>query len=276
MPQHENLSLSIVLAVHNEERNLPRCLESVQRLDAEIVIVDGESTDRTAAIARKFGAEVIETTNKQNFHINKQMAIDAASGDLILQLDADEAVDQELIAFIRQLQQTRRPDDDTQPVAWYLRRKNFFLGRWLRKGGQYPDAVIRLFLAGKAELPMEHVHEQLRVHGETGTAEGHLLHFPNPTFSNYLRTSFDRYTTWTAQKLYERELEITLRNSLNYLVWKPSVTFLQLYLRHKGILDGLQGFIFALGSALHHPVAYLKLWERYELERRQEQTEERT
>ena len=91
--------ISVVLAVHNEEANLPRCLDSVKDFADEIVIVDGESTDKTLEIARQYKAIVISTTNKANFHINKQMAMDAAKGNLVLQLDADEAVDEELKRF---------------------------------------------------------------------------------------------------------------------------------------------------------------------------------
>ena len=85
--------LSVVLAVHNEEKNISRCLQAVKAFADEIIVVDGESTDKTASFAKEVGARVVSTTNKQNFHINKQIAMDAAKGDLILQLDADEVVD---------------------------------------------------------------------------------------------------------------------------------------------------------------------------------------
>ncbi len=232
------------------------------------MIVDGESTDDTVAIAKEFESTVIKTTNKQNFHINKQMAIDAATGELLLQMDADEAIDPQLATFIKHIAATRTLDDDQQPVAWWLNRKNHFLGHWMRKGGQYPDPVIRLFLRERAQLPMEDVHEQMRVDGETGVADGHLLHYPNPTYSNYLRTSFDRYTSWTAQQWYDNGRGTSWGFGVEQLIWRPLESFFQRYLRHKGFMDGLVGFIFAVSSALHHPVAYLKLWELEERARR--------
>lgn len=126
--------ISVALATHNEAKNLERCLLSVKGIADEIVIVDGESTDDTVAITRKFGAKIINTTNKANFHINKQMALDAVSGQLVLQLDADEEVDDELKKFILKTHQEilqRSPDDNlSQPVAWYLKRKNLFLGHF--------------------------------------------------------------------------------------------------------------------------------------------------
>ena len=228
------------------------------------MVVDGESTDDTVQLARKFGAKIINTTNKANFHINKQLAIEAATGQLILQLDGDEAVDAELAQFINQLKQTLAESDISafQPSAWWIKRKNLFLGKFLTKGGQYPDPVIRLFIQGKAKLPQKDVHEQMVVDGEVGWAEGHLIHYSNPTFEDYLR-KFNTYTSFKADQLHEQRLAITLGSGLNYLLWKPITTFGSLYIRHRGYVDGLSGFVFALFSGLHHSVAFLKLWEKY-------------
>lgn len=267
--------ISVVLATHNEAKNLAACLETVRDWADEIIIADGESTDETVKIGKSFGAKIISTTNKANFHINKQLAMDAASGQLILQLDADEQVDAELAEFIQKLHATLATKNfqpsEGEPVAWWLRRKNFLLQRWLSKGGQYPDPVIRLYLQGKAELPQQDVHEQMRVHGKTATAEGHLLHYSNPRFSDYLR-KFNTYTSFKAQQLFEKKLPLTFANSCNYLVWLPITTFFSIYLRHRGYVDGLAGFVFASWSGLHHAFAYLKLWELYELKKLATQT----
>ncbi len=253
--------ISVVLATYNEEKNIKRCLEAVNDWVDEMVVVDGSSTDQTRAIATQLGARVIKTTNKPNFHINKQMAMDKAEGDLILQLDADEVVDQDLKQFILDLhQQLQQDPEKVSDSAWYLKRKNLLMGRWLKKGGQYPDPVIRLYLKGKARLPQEDVHEQMQVDGSTGWAQGHLLHYANPTFNDYWR-KFNTYTSFKAQQLKEQGVRLNLLTSLDYLILKPIVTFLKLYLRHKGFIDGFPGFVFALFSGLHHHVAYLKLWE---------------
>jgi glycosyltransferase involved in cell wall biosynthesis len=256
--------LSVVLATYNEESNITRCLEAVVEIADEIIVVDGSSTDETAKLARAAGARVLNTTNKPNFHINKQLAIDEAKGELILQLDADEIVDDELQSFISRLHDKLTTSPNwTGPVAWYLQRKNHFLGSFLRKGGQYPDPVIRLFLKGKANLPQKDVHEQMSVDGETATAEGHLLHYSNPSFADYLR-KFNTYTSFTAQSAFKKETAISAGNTVEWFVIKPLSTFFTLYLRHKGFVDGVPGFVFALMSGLHHPVAYLKLWELHE------------
>jgi len=254
--------ISVVLATHNEEANLIRCLDAVKPWADEIIIVDGESQDATVALAKKAGAKVISTTNKANFHINKQLAMDAAKGDLVLQLDADEVVDLELATFIKSLQQRLDRSEKLEFSAWWLKRKNHFLGQFLSKGGQYPDPVIRLYQRGKACLPQKDVHEQMVVEGEVGWAAGHLLHYSNPTFSEYLR-KFNTYTSFKAQQLAEEKCSLNFFTALSFLVFKPIITFTSLYFRHRGYVDGLPGFVFALFSGLHHAVAYLKVWEIY-------------
>jgi len=249
-------TLSVVLAIHNEAENLERCLKPVQEIANELIIVDGESTDDSVAVAKKLGARVISTTNKSNFHINKQMAMDAAQGDLVLQLDADEVVDQELKRFISQLLSKQLPD---QPKAWSLKRKNYFFGRFLTKGGQYPDPVIRLYQNGFARLPQKNVHEQMQVDGRTEMADGHLLHYANPDFATYMR-KFNTYTSFEAE-LVHAQLETQHFFLVRYWILKPLNTFFSLFLRHRGYVDGMAGFVFALMSALHHPFVYLKVKE---------------
>ena len=117
--------ISVVLAVFNEEKNIRECLESVKWAD-EIIVVDGTSTDKTVEIVKEFTPHVFETDNKQIFHINKNMAMEKATGDWVLQLDADERVTKELKDEIFQV-----IESDPPYAAFYLPRKNFFLGRFL-------------------------------------------------------------------------------------------------------------------------------------------------
>ncbi|MEN8252832.1 MAG: glycosyltransferase family 2 protein [Patescibacteria group bacterium] len=263
--------ISVVLATHNEEKNLSRCLESVRAFADEIIVVDGESSDDTVKIAKKFKSKLIKTTNKANFHINKQMGMDRARGKLILQLDADEVVDEALKNFILELNNKLEASSYKQilnfkissselPVAWWIKRKNLFLGRWLKKGGQYPDPVIRLYINGYAKLPKKDVHEQMKVNGKVSWAKGHLLHYSNPEFKDYME-KFNRYTSFKAQQLETKKVKVNMKNSFLYLIWMPLSTFFSLFIRHKGFIDRVAGFVFALFSGLHHAVAYLKLWE---------------
>lgn len=255
--QHKH-SLSVVYATFNEEKNLAKSLESIVDLADELIVVDGESTDGTVAIAKKYGAKVISTTNKPIFHINKQMAMDAAKGDWVLQMDADEVVDPDMRKNIISILNTE--DLAAVSVAYWLKRKNWFLGKFLTKGGQYPDPVIRFYQNGKAHLPMKTVHEQMEVDGEVGWLNGHLMHYNSPTFSDYLRKA-NTYTSLTAKELEEKGVEISFASTLLYCFWKPIAIFFSLYFRHKGFMDGFSGFVFALFSGLHFPLAYIKLWE---------------
>ncbi len=250
-------TVSVVMATFNEERMIEKSLRSVAGFAKEIIVVDGSSTDQTVKLAKDAGAQVFSTTNKPNFHINKQMAMDKATGDLVLQLDADEVVDDELASFITQI---ASDIDGFADNAWYIRRRNFFLGHFLTKGGQYPDPVIRLYKRGQAKLPQRDVHEQMAVTGSVGMAAGHLIHYANPTFTDYLR-KFNTYTSFKAEQLLEQKVEVSWFNTWRYIVWLPLQTAFLLFIRHKGFVDGIPGFVFAIMSGLHHAVAYLKVWE---------------
>lgn len=239
--------LSVVLAVFNEEENLKDCLESIRELAWEIVVVDGGSKDKTLEIAKEYGAKIIQTNNPPNFHINKNKAIDASSGDWILQLDADEVVTEELKNEIKQTISKERGYN-----GYWIKRKNFFLGRFLKKGGQYPDYTLRLYRRGLGRLPGKDVHEQAEVLGETGYLKNDLLHLRDKTFAIYIER-FNRYTDLISSKINKPSL-------LDYMFVKPSFWFLKAYIRHRGYLDGFPGFIFALFSSLRFPVAYLKFW----------------
>ena len=253
---HNTIKLSVALATFNEEPNIKECLNSIKGLAQEIVVVDGSSIDKTAEIARSFGAKVIITTNKPLFHINKEQAIDECQGNWVLLLDADEVVPQDLAEEIKKVIQ----EDLSTPVAYWLKRRKMFLGRWIKKGGQYPDPVIRLFKKGKAFLPCQSVHEQMKVDGETGWLKNDLIHLPTRSFASYL-TKDNRYSTLTALEMKNEKLKINFFSFWKYFFWEPNKIFFSIYFRHKGFMDGFSGLIFALYSGLHVTNAYIKYWE---------------
>ncbi len=251
--------LSIALAVYNEADNLGACLETVKDLASEIVIVDGASSDATIQVAEKYGAKVIKEINRTNFHINKQIAIDACQGTWILQLDADERISSMLSKEIRSVIDAPLQG---QPDAYYLKRRNYFLGRWMSKGGMYPDPVIRLFQKGKAHLPQASVHELMEVAGPTKWLSEDLLHIADPTFSRYLRRS-NRYTTLQAEAwLKDGNIGMGNWSIILYTILKPLWRFGEIYFRHKGFMDGFPGFVFALYSGIHITSSYIKYWEK--------------
>lgn len=244
--------LSVVLATFNEERNIADCILSVKDIADEIIIFDESSSDKTRKIAKELGADVYKVNHEAIFHVTKQKAIDKASCEWILQMDADERLTEELREEI--CERINRPEEE---VAYYIKRKNYFLGRWMIGSGMWPDPVIRLFRRGKAELPQKSVHEQMKVNGKTGTLVNPMNHLTAPSFSKYL-VNANRYTTLTALELLQQKLKINIISFTNWVFIKPLIRFLTLYFRHKGFLDGFPGFIFDLYSGFHYPIAFFK------------------
>lgn len=256
--QHSKSSrtrISVVLAARNEEANINQCLESVRGLADEIIVADEQSTDATPSIAKKFKAKVISVPHQDNFHITKNIAIDAAHGDWILQLDADEVVSPELA---REIQSHLEGGNMN---GYWINRKNWFLTRFLTKGGQYPDPTLRLYRRGKGRLPAVDVHEQAVVDGPVGHLQHDLLHYHHTTFSKYM-DGLNRYSSFAASQMQDHNDPLGVWPAIDYLVIKPASTFLNIYFRHLGIVDGYPGFIFAFFSGLTHAVAYIKYWQR--------------
>src|SRR3989344_2009848 len=255
-------TLSVVLATFNEEKNLASCIESFKDIADEIIIVDGASTDKTVEIAKKYGAKVKITTNKENFHINKQMAIDIATSDWVLQMDADEQVSPELAQEIKSILNHQPSTINHQQInGYWMPRKNWFLGRFLMKGGQYPDYTIRLYRNGKGKLPQKDVHEQAVIDGKVGYLKSALLHYPYKNFSHYLK-KWNFYNNFYSHQIKEEQktknfLQKTFYGFM-YLLVRPAHWFFTTYFRHKGFMDGWQGFLFSFVSALRFPVSYIK------------------
>ena len=249
-------TISVVLATHNEEKNLPDCLESVKNFADEIVIVDGMSSDTTVAISKKYGAKVIIVENKPLFHINKQKAIDMASKDWTLQLDADERVTPELAEEIK----STISSADAKTGYW-IPRKNWFLGRFLMKGGVYPDYTLRLYKKGKGKLPQKDVHEQALVDGPVGYLRSPLIHMADPSLKRYLMR-YGRYTDFIAHQYEEQHLSKNPSTMLQYMIGKPIFWFFWTTFRHKAIQDGWQGVLFSFFSSLRFAVAYKKYLQK--------------
>lgn len=283
----DRIKLSAAIATYNEEENIGQCLESIKDIVDEIIIVDGSSTDKTIDIAKEFGAKVTVTANPPIFHINKQKAFDSATGDWVLYLDADERISKKLgdeilkvIAmgqlelqfyqgklkkkelFLKHLRILEQRDgkigtESGEFVAFFFPRLNFFLGKFLKYGGVYPDGVIRLFKKGKAYLPCKDVHEQMVVLGKVGWLGNDLIHYDSKTFKRYLQRN-SRYIDLIAADLKKENLKINFENFVKFMLLKPISWFLMTSIRNKGILDGYQGLVFSFFSALRFPRAYLR------------------
>jgi glycosyltransferase involved in cell wall biosynthesis len=283
--------ISVAIATFNEAENIGPCLESVRQLADEIVVVDGRSQDKTVAVAKKHGAKVIVTDNPPLFHLNKQKALEACQGEWILQLDADERVTPELVReikkivsmndhqieeyqktlpqrklFLRHQKMIEKRDGKIGQnkdgyVGFFLPRLNYFLGKYLRYGGVYPDGVIRLVKKTKARFPCQSVHEQIMIDGQVGWLQNDLIHLADPTFKRYLQRN-SRYIDLMASDFQKEKIGRNPIQMVNYFFLKPTTWFFWTLMRHKGILDGFQGVIFSFFSALRFPRAYWRYWFR--------------
>lgn len=279
------MKLSVVLATFNEEKNIGPCLESVKNIADEIVIVDGSSTDNTREIVKSYGAIVIKTNNRPIFHINKQKALEKAKGEWVLQLDADERVSKKLEEeiknvinmtdieigtyqdsiknkklFLRHQKIVEERDGEIgqstgEYAAFFIPRLNYFLGKYLKYGGVYPDGVIRLVKNGKAHFPAKSVHEQIVVEGRVGWLQNDLIHIDSPTFERYLERN-SRYINLICDEMKKENLGKNIIQAFNYFAIKPLWWFILTFVRHKGFLDGFPGFVFSLFSSLRFSRAY--------------------
>ncbi|HEX3662754.1 MAG TPA: glycosyltransferase family 2 protein [Acidobacteriaceae bacterium] len=248
------LTLSVAIITKNEEANLARTLESVRWAD-EVVIVDCGSTDRTAEIARSFGARFF-VEEWRGFGAQKNSALAKCSGDWVLALDADEEVSQQLAQEIRDLL-SRSPAHE----AYFLPRRNFFLGRWIRHGGYYPDSKLRLFRNATARFEERVVHETIRPAGPAGQLRGDLLHHAYPTLDSYIE-HMNRYSSLGATQAIARGK--TSRGLLPFL-WNvfvvPVATFKYNYFLRLGFLDGREGLLLHLYHSAYVSWKYAKAWE---------------
>ncbi len=242
--------LSVITLALNEEHNIGECLESVRWAD-EIIVVDSGSTDKTVEIARRY-TQLVLNVEWKGYGATKNHAMEKASGDWILWLDADERVPERLADEIRDIVRT----DDPATNGYEVARRAFFLGKWIKHCGWYPGRVTRLFRRTASRFTESHVHEQIVVDGAVGRLQNDLLHFTDPNLDHYF-SKFNRYTSLAAQDLRAAGR----RSSLYDLLVRPAFLFFKMYILRRGFLDGMQGFILCVASSCYVFTKYAKLWE---------------
>jgi glycosyltransferase involved in cell wall biosynthesis len=244
-------TLTVITLTLNEERNINACLASARWAD-ELIVIDSGSTDRTIEIARGFTPHVFSIA-WEGYGAARNYALQKASGDWILWLDADERVTPELAREIRSL----LSGDDKNVDGYAIARRAYFLGRWIRHSGWYPGRVVRLFKRGKGRFSETRVHEQLQIAGMTATTEHDLLHLTDPDLAHYLN-KFNKYTSLAADDMVTAGRPFRLRD----LLLRPPFQFVKMYVLRRGFQDGIQGFILAVLSSAYVFTKYAKLWER--------------
>ena len=289
--------LSVIIITHNEEANIGRTLASVQPLIAdgkgEIIIVDSGSTDRTVEIAKSFGARVFIEEWK-GYAAQKNSAIDKATGEWILTLDADEEMEQPLAMEIAVRFPSTRPNQAgllerakqsrylitrqsirefkkltkekglteggvfAAVTGFWISRKNEFLGRWIKHGGFWPDPKLRLFKRGLARFEARIVHEDAKlIDGISGRLKHSLVHHSYPTLTDYI-DHMNHYSSLGA----EMAVASGRRGfSLFNIVLRPIATFIYNYFFRLGFLDGREGLLLHLYHAVYVSWKYAKAWE---------------
>jgi glycosyltransferase involved in cell wall biosynthesis len=244
-------AITAVIITHNEERNIQQCLVSLKTVADEVIVVDSFSTDNTVAICQREGA-IVKQQAWLGFGPQKNAGIQLATHNYILSLDADEALDEELKASILAEKQRGLTG------VYDFNRLNYYYGKYLYNGHEYPDYKIRLFPKDTVQWNNELVHETLLVPQELPKKrlKGHLLHKTYLTIQEHVAKA-NRYTTLGAELLHQKGR----RTSWFKIIVGSMSTFIQAYIFKGGFLDGGHGFIVSVFHAYGTFMKYAKLWQ---------------
>jgi len=230
-------SISAILITRNEADNLPECLRSLSFCQ-EVVVIDQQSTDRTADLAHELGARVITNSDWQGFGIQKQRALDAATGDWVLSIDADERITPELA---KEIQQAIHSD---KVEGYYIKRRSQFLGKWMNYGGWYPDRVLRLARRERARFDPTPIHEKMIVDGVIAELGYPILHYSYRSIEDVLAKQ-KTYALASGAKKAASGQDAGVASALLRSGW----TFIRLFVFQLGFLDGRHGLIAELAKA---------------------------
>jgi glycosyltransferase involved in cell wall biosynthesis len=244
------MRLSVTVIALNEEENIVPCLESVRFADEIIVVVDSSSTDRTLELARNYTGRIF-TVDWQGFAGTKNFALDRSTGDWVFSLDADERVPEGLRQEILKVVKADGP-----LTGYRIPRKNYVGGRWIKHLGWYPDYTLRLFRRDRGRFKDREVHEEVEVEGKVGLLRTPLEHYSYRSLEEYAARQ-DRYA-----RLAAREMRKAGRRPVpGELLWRPSLTFLNLFFLKLGFLEGALGLKLAFQSSRYNFLKYHYLRE---------------
>jgi len=243
--------LSAVIISKNEEHNIKNCVDHLIEWVDEIVIFDSFSTDRTTAVLEEYGSAKIKISRIewQGFARTKNLAIEAASGDWILSIDADEIVTTELRDEIRPMVGNAEHD------GYLVPRLLYFCNHPVRYGGSYPDHQLRLFRKNAGRFEETPVHEYVKLSSKPGRLKNHMLHYSYRTMFDYW-ARLNRYTELDAEKKFKQGKRFRF-----YRVFVLQLELVKRLVLRLGILDGFPGIFYHIFSAVSSLVKYAKLWE---------------
>jgi len=243
--------LSVAIITFNEERNIMRCLQSVEGIADEIVVIDSLSTDKTEEICKKFNVRFIK--NPFPGHIEqKNIAKDNCTHDLVLSLDADEALSPELRTSITEVKNNPSAD------GYSFNRATFFCGKHIKHCGWYPDVSLRLWNRNKGTWGGYNPHDRfiLQENCTVKHIEGDLLHYSYYTINEHV-VQCSKFSTISANSKFKNGKRSSLFKIIVYPFWK----FVKDYFLRRGFLDGYYGFVISMNSAHEVFQKYAKLKE---------------
>lgn len=246
------MKLSVVISTYNRAESLARTLVSVKLLDAEVIVVDNESTDKTKSVAKSHGAKIFTRPNSFMLNTNKNYGFTKATGDWILCLDDDEVVTPELAQEIKVAIET------TSNTGFWIPRRNIIFGKFIEHGLWWPDPQLRLFKKGSGKYPEKHVHEYLSVEGATATLNEPYIHYNYDSLQQYLQKMQNIYTENEVQKYISMGYKVMWYDALRF----PLSDFIKIYFAQSAYKDGLHGLVLSLLQAFYSFVIFVKLWEK--------------
>lgn len=283
-------TISAVIVAFNEEANIKACLESVKWTD-EIILVDSFSTDKTVEIAKQYSAKIFQKKWK-GFAADKDFGVTKAASEWIVLIDADERITEKLKEEIKE-----KLNKVSEYDGYFIPRKNYFSGKWIKHCGWYPNYMLRLFKKDKGRHDKREVHERVVVEGKVGYLKELLEHYSYKSVSDY-RQRFDRYTSLEAQEMMRNNARVVwlipfrelLEFFLKYrasgpskhkmsayllakeifknkviVIWavlfQPLFKFIWMYVFRLGFLDGYRGFLVSAFSSIYAVAKYVKFWK---------------
>lgn len=240
--------ISGIIICRNEEKNIDDCLKSISWCE-EIIIVDSGSTDKTIEIAKKH-TDKIFFNEWRGFSIQRKFALTKTSNDWVLVLDADERCTDELAQEIKNIL-----TGNIQEKGFFIPRKSFFLNKWIKHCGWYPDYKLRLFNKNNVTISDRLVHEGYEVNGQTQNLKNDLLHYTVTSISEFTE-KINHYSTLSAQEKWNKR---TI--SFLYLFFVPWFEFTKKFIFQAGFLDGINGLMVSYFHMITKLLTYMKIRE---------------
>lgn len=248
---NKKLPITAVVLANNEEKNISRCLQSLQWID-EIRVIDSGSTDNTPTIAKGFENVIFEQIEWRGYAATKQYAVDKAKNDVIFWVDSDEEIPKDLQNEISSNWETLNSNWEQTPI-YTLPRKTFFMGEWIKYCGWYPDRQKRLFNRKFAKFNTADVHEDVTIinTGGIGNLDCDILHYSFQSIEKYFE-KMNKYGKLGAKEMKNKGKKV----AFSKLIFNPLWSFFQSYFIRLGVLQGKTGFIISCGNAYSKFIKY--------------------